>query len=386
VRITLPACDLRGQAVVLLDDVASSGHTLATAAALALAANIAPLDAGAASTTQPLKVGAITAPDITASGDVTVTGTPQVGLDLTAGNNLTDPDGTISDLAYQWQSSTDGSTWSNINGATASTFTLTSSEQGKSVRAVASYSAGGFTNFVAATSTAAVVAAPTVSISNAYADTSSYVTDTFYTPVSYFNYSYPITSISTAYWTVYDPRGLYWMSSSYTDMTGYTNWYLAGDLLCLGSFRQSGSFTKTFYFNGGAGFNSLSFLTAFGGVSSYSAPVSVNFYNASGGWVGGSSFTFGSVTSYGSTSTFSASFSCQAKYFTITPDGYNSFAMDNLTANFNAGYISNGGSTIDTTPTLSGSISRALITGEQVEVYRDGSKIGNASISVGSTS
>jgi ribose-phosphate pyrophosphokinase len=44
VRITLPACDLRGQAVVLLDDVASSGHTLATAAALALAAGAATVD------------------------------------------------------------------------------------------------------------------------------------------------------------------------------------------------------------------------------------------------------------------------------------------------------------------------------------------------------
>jgi ribose-phosphate pyrophosphokinase len=44
VRITLPACDLRGQTVVLLDDVASSGHTLATAAALALAAGAASVD------------------------------------------------------------------------------------------------------------------------------------------------------------------------------------------------------------------------------------------------------------------------------------------------------------------------------------------------------
>jgi len=44
VRITLPACDLRGQAVVLLDDVASSGHTLATTAALALAAGAASVD------------------------------------------------------------------------------------------------------------------------------------------------------------------------------------------------------------------------------------------------------------------------------------------------------------------------------------------------------
>jgi ribose-phosphate pyrophosphokinase len=44
VRITLPVCNLRGQAVVLLDDVASSGHTLATAAAMALAAGAASVD------------------------------------------------------------------------------------------------------------------------------------------------------------------------------------------------------------------------------------------------------------------------------------------------------------------------------------------------------
>lgn len=44
VDIALPPCDLRGQAVVLLDDVASSGHTLATAAALALAAGAASVD------------------------------------------------------------------------------------------------------------------------------------------------------------------------------------------------------------------------------------------------------------------------------------------------------------------------------------------------------
>ena len=44
VDIALPACDLRGKAVVILDDVASSGHTLATAAALALAAGAASVD------------------------------------------------------------------------------------------------------------------------------------------------------------------------------------------------------------------------------------------------------------------------------------------------------------------------------------------------------
>lgn len=44
VEVALPACALRGKAVVILDDVASSGHTLATAAALALAAGAASVD------------------------------------------------------------------------------------------------------------------------------------------------------------------------------------------------------------------------------------------------------------------------------------------------------------------------------------------------------
>jgi ribose-phosphate pyrophosphokinase len=42
--IALPICDLVGKEVVILDDVASSGHTLATAAALALAAGAASVD------------------------------------------------------------------------------------------------------------------------------------------------------------------------------------------------------------------------------------------------------------------------------------------------------------------------------------------------------
>ena len=44
VKIALPACNLRGQVVVILDDVASSGHTLATAAALAMAAGAVSVD------------------------------------------------------------------------------------------------------------------------------------------------------------------------------------------------------------------------------------------------------------------------------------------------------------------------------------------------------
>ena len=44
VDIALPTCDLGGKAVVILDDVASSGHTIATAATLVLAAGAASVD------------------------------------------------------------------------------------------------------------------------------------------------------------------------------------------------------------------------------------------------------------------------------------------------------------------------------------------------------
>jgi ribose-phosphate pyrophosphokinase len=44
VEIALPALDVRGRAIVLLDDVASSGHTLAQAARGLLAAGAASVD------------------------------------------------------------------------------------------------------------------------------------------------------------------------------------------------------------------------------------------------------------------------------------------------------------------------------------------------------
>jgi hypothetical protein len=96
------------------------------------------------------------------TGSVTVSGTAKVGATLTASNNLADPDGTITGLGYQWQTSSDGgTTWSDINGATASTFVLTSAQLNQSVRAVATYSDGTFSNTVAANATDAVTVAVT---------------------------------------------------------------------------------------------------------------------------------------------------------------------------------------------------------------------------------
>ena len=61
---------------------------------------------------------------------------------LTATNNLSDPDNNgaaISGLTYQWQSSSNGSAWADISGATNSSFTLTQAEVGKYVQVLAKY-------------------------------------------------------------------------------------------------------------------------------------------------------------------------------------------------------------------------------------------------------
>ena len=53
---------------------------------------------------------------------------------------ITDADNSASDVTYQWQRSTDDSTWSNISGATGGSYTLTAADVGDFVRTVASFS------------------------------------------------------------------------------------------------------------------------------------------------------------------------------------------------------------------------------------------------------
>ena len=66
-----------------------------------------------------------------------VSGDPRVGktLTTTAGTwGVGDSDGTTT--SYKWQASTNGTTWTDISAATASTFTLTASQAGNTVRSV----------------------------------------------------------------------------------------------------------------------------------------------------------------------------------------------------------------------------------------------------------
>ena len=62
----------------------------------------------------------------------------QVGTELTA--YLTDEDGGLTNVRWQWASSHDGETgWTNISGATTDTYSLTYANRGEYLRATASY-------------------------------------------------------------------------------------------------------------------------------------------------------------------------------------------------------------------------------------------------------
>lgn len=72
---------------------------------------------------------------------VTGTGTPRQGAPLTAKNQITDADG-LGAMSYHWQSSPDGATWTDIEGATLATYTPTEAQVGLRLRVAASYTDG----------------------------------------------------------------------------------------------------------------------------------------------------------------------------------------------------------------------------------------------------
>ena len=91
--------------------------------------------------------------DLIDDGDATfaILGTAQFGQILSITESSADPDG-AGTLSYVWQSSSDETTWTPIG--TDSTYTLTSSEEGKKVRAIISYTDGqGFSESVTTSST-----------------------------------------------------------------------------------------------------------------------------------------------------------------------------------------------------------------------------------------
>ncbi|WP_269615688.1 S8 family serine peptidase [Prochlorococcus marinus] len=84
-------------------------------------------------------------------GDATfsITGTAAVGNTLSIKEDSADPDGTGS-LSYSWQTSSDGISWSVVG--TTSTYTIAGTDEGKSIKAVISYTDDqGFDETVTAT-------------------------------------------------------------------------------------------------------------------------------------------------------------------------------------------------------------------------------------------
>jgi hypothetical protein len=203
------------------------------------------------------------------------------------------------------------------------------------------------------------------------------------------SYSTPITSATTTMWSISAPLGLYVEDDT---ATYGTNWILTGGHLDLNTWGGSATTntTVTFTSNGGATFSGLSFKTAWGDtLHSPSTPIVVAFLDSNNTQIASTSFRFDQVTSSHGIYNFSTTFTGQASKFTLTSIGSNAFAIDDINYSTTAGAapysVTSGGAMTDTTPEINGTISRALATGETIEVLRDGVVMGNATISVGST-
>jgi uncharacterized protein YaiE (UPF0345 family) len=90
-------------------------------------------------------------------GTISLSGTPTQNQVLTA--NVADLNGLAGvTISYQWQQSTNGATWTNINGATSQTLTLTQAQVGNQVRSTANYiDALGTSENITSTPTTAVL-------------------------------------------------------------------------------------------------------------------------------------------------------------------------------------------------------------------------------------
>jgi len=89
------------------------------------------------------------------SGSVTITGTAIQGQTLTATHTLADADN-LGSISYQWQSTTNGTTWTNL--ATSATLALAEAQVGQQIRVQASYIDGHGIAESATSSTTATVA------------------------------------------------------------------------------------------------------------------------------------------------------------------------------------------------------------------------------------
>ena len=102
----------------------------------------------------------VTALNVEEPGVVSVSGDPRAGAPLTAA--LRDPDGGVVGLTWTWERATNTTgSWLTITGAVAATYTTSSSDAGKHVRAVARYRDGYKPDNVAVSKALTVAAGPT---------------------------------------------------------------------------------------------------------------------------------------------------------------------------------------------------------------------------------
>ena len=116
--------------------------------------------------------------DNEATGSVSVSGTVAEGGTVTASVSATDIDGSITNTAYQWQVSSNGTTgWTDLSGATAASYAIASdqSQVGMYLRVVATTTdiLGGTTTFTSAATTAVANFNDAPVVSNAIANQGS---------------------------------------------------------------------------------------------------------------------------------------------------------------------------------------------------------------------
>jgi hypothetical protein len=302
--------------------------------------------------------------------------------------------------------SADGNTWSNVSGTALSATTnyhqlvvdgtsadslLLTGSGWSNVGTVSNgtvnyavYQSTTTNSQVLANSAMTGVAALSVSITAVAAQTAT--TDSFSSTTNSGTY---VSSLSTALWNISGTDGMY-MADNTAPYSG--NWILSGGSIEMGGNNGSGVANDVFTFSlkGGATFSGISYKTAWGDVLKQpSSPITMSFYDASNNLLSTNSFTFGSVTTLHGTYNYSYSFTGQATKFTITAKDNNSMPLDDLvystTAGATAFSVTSGSTLTDTAPLIKGTLGSALLTGQIVEVLRDGAVIGNASVTVGAT-
>lgn len=114
-------------------------------------------DAGGTAEAIHSSAASVTLTNSAPTGSLSIAGTPVVGGVLTAVSTIDDADG-MGPLVYKWETSTDGSTWTQVTGATAPSYTPGATDAGKQFRVTASYTDGrGSNESVLSAGTAAVV-------------------------------------------------------------------------------------------------------------------------------------------------------------------------------------------------------------------------------------